>query len=242
MTVQVEVRNLFKYYKHRAALRGVSFAVNKGDFFALVGPNGSGKSTILRLIDLLDAPTSGEIYFEGKPLDTFRKAKHLLRRKMGLVFQNTSLFNARVYDNVAYGLRARGETDISKRVSSMLELLGLEKLKYRKAVTLSGGEMQKVALAQALITEPELLMLDEPTSNLDLESAATVEDIISRFNRERGVTVILTTHNMFQAKRLAKQVAFILEGEVVETGDAPVFFSAPRDGRTKAFLEGKMAF
>ncbi|MEM3366018.1 MAG: phosphate ABC transporter ATP-binding protein [Candidatus Methanomethyliaceae archaeon] len=218
--IAVEVLNVSKEYSGRVVLRNVTFNVREGEFFVLVGPNGSGKTTLLRILDLLEEPTSGKIFFDGEEVDYY-KDRVPLRRKIGMVFQQTVLFDMSVYDNVAYPLRIRGsllKDEIERRVMNVLEDVELRGFDRKNALTLSGGEAQRVALAQALVTEPRLLLLDEPTANLDPKNVSIVEGVLSRLNKERKTTIIMTTHNMFQAERLAERIALLNEGEIRAIG------------------------
>jgi tungstate transport system ATP-binding protein len=146
-----------------------------------------------------------------------------------------------VRDNIAYGLRLRGE-NANGRADELLETIGLQSLARASAVKLSGGEMQRVALARALVIEPRVLLLDEPTANLDPYNVALIEEIARAHNRARGTTIVLVTHNVFQAKRLAHRVGLMLGGRIVEVNDTRAFFDAPRDPRTAAFVRGEMVY
>ncbi|MEM2995594.1 MAG: ABC transporter ATP-binding protein [Candidatus Bathyarchaeia archaeon] len=212
---KVEVQNLFKEYSGRQVLKDITFSVQSGELFVLVGPNGAGKTTLLRILDLLEQPTSGKVLFNGELVDySAKKERAALRRKIGMVFQQTVLFSMSVFDNVAYPLKVRGECNIEQKVKAVLELVQLKGFEYKNALRLSGGEAQRVAIAQALVTEPELLLLDEPTANLDPRNTSIVEEIISHINRELRTTIIMTTHNMFQAENLADRLAFLNEGKI----------------------------
>ncbi|MCX8181715.1 MAG: phosphate ABC transporter ATP-binding protein [Candidatus Methanomethyliaceae archaeon] len=218
--IALEVINLSKEYSGRLVLKNVTFNVREGEFFVIVGPNGSGKTTLLRILDLLEDPTSGKVFFDGEEVD-YSKDRVALRRKIGMVFQQTLLFDMSVYDNVAYPLKIRGaltKVDIEQRVMRMLEDVELLGFEQKNALTLSGGEAQRVALAQALVTEPSFLLLDEPTANLDPKNVSIVEGVLSRLNRENKTTIIMTTHNMFQVERLAQRVAILNEGEIKTIG------------------------
>jgi tungstate transport system ATP-binding protein len=147
-----------------------------------------------------------------------------------------------VWANVNYGLRLRGRKDSSRPVEKALKQVGLEDLARQQARTLSGGEAQRVALARAMVVQPDVLLLDEPTANLDPYNVGLIEDIARTLNEERGTTLVLVTHNVFQAKRLAHRVALLLEGQIVEIADVDVFFRSPRDPRTAAFVRGEMIY
>ncbi|MEM2893990.1 MAG: ABC transporter ATP-binding protein [Candidatus Bathyarchaeia archaeon] len=225
----VEVQNLSKEYFGRKVLKDINFEVEGREIFVLVGPNGAGKTTLLRILDLLDEPTSGKVIFKGEPIDYNAKDKVSVRRKMGMVFQQTVLFNMSVFENVAYGLKVRGENahSIRKRVKEVLELVQLQGFENKNALTLSGGEAQRVALAQALIPEPELLLLDEPTANLDPRNTSIVEQVLSHINRDKGTTIIMTTHNMLQAENIADRVAVLNEGRIEAIGNFQEIFWRP---------------
>ncbi len=238
----MEVRDVWKRYDDKEALRGITFSVSKGEAFVIVGPSGAGKTTLLRILNLLDEPTRGKIYLDGVDTACPPGMRLALRRRMGMVFQQPIMFNTTVYENLAYGLKVRNLEGkfIDERVMSTLEKVRLSGYERRKGLTLSGGEMQRVALARAMAIEPELLLLDEPTADLDPANIAIMEGIVSRLSDERKTTMITATHDMFQAQRLADRVALILEGEIVEVGSAEDFFNRPKDQRTEAFIRGKI--
>lgn len=227
----VEVQNLSKEYSGRQVLKNVSFTVKNGEVFVLVGPNGAGKTTLLRILDLLEEPTSGRVFFNAKPIDYSARDKVVLRRKIGMVFQQTVLFNMSVFDNVALPLKIRreDESNIGKRVKEALELVRLNGFERKNALALSGGEAQRVAIAQALVTEPELLLLDEPTANLDPRNVSIVEEVLSHINREKETTIIMTTHNIFQAENLAHRVAVLNEGKIEAVGTFQEVFGKPAE-------------
>lgn len=225
----VEVQNLFKEYSGTQVLKNVSFRVEKGEVFVLVGPNGAGKTTLLKILDLLEDPTSGKILFDGMPVDYPAKDKVALRRKIGMVFQQTVLFNMSVYDNVAYPLKVRGldESSVKQKVKGALGLVQMNGFEHKNALALSGGEAQRVAIAQALVIEPDLLLLDEPTANLDPRNVSIVEEALSYVNRESRTTIIMTTHNMFQAENLARRIALLNEGKIEAMGTFQEVFYKP---------------
>ncbi len=226
----IDVQNLTKSYDERTALRNVDLKVDREDIFIVVGPSGAGKTTLLRLLDLLEEPTSGRVFFDG--MDTARpeKDKVLLRRQIGMVFQQVNMLNTSVYENVAYPLRIRGVKDkVAEKVDEVLELVGLRGFEKRKALTLSGGEMQRISLAQSLIFDPKLLLLDEPTANLDPRNVNIIEGIVSKVNRDRRVTVVMATHDIAQAMNLASKVAVLREGTIAEVGYAREIFRKPSE-------------
>lgn len=224
----VEVQDISKEYGNVKILENVSFRVDNGEVFVLVGPNGAGKTTLLRILDLLEEPTSGTVVFDGEQVDYAMKDKSRMRRRIGMVFQQTVLFNTSVFENIAYGLKVRGETragSVEEKVKAALELVQLCGFERKNALGLSGGEAQRVALAQALVTEPELLLLDEPTANLDPRNASIVEQVLSRVNHEKKTTIIMSTHNMLQAENLARQVILLNEGRIEASGTFQEVFS-----------------
>lgn len=231
-----------KCYGAREVCRIDSLEIRRGEILGIMGPSGAGKSTLLRLLNFLEPPTSGSITFKGQALNGSTRPPLALRRKVAMVFQEPVLLSTTVEGNVAYGLSIRGEREIKRRVSEAIKLVGLEQLTHAQARTLSGGEAQRAALARAMVIEPEVLLLDEPTANLDPHNVALIEGLISAFNRERGTTIVLVTHNVFQARRLAHRALLLLEGRVIEVGDAAQVFTNPADPRTAAFIRGDMIY
>jgi tungstate transport system ATP-binding protein len=245
MTPYLEVNDLSKRYGDSWALHRINLHVKKGEVFGLIGPSGAGKTTLLRLIATLEKPTEGTIRFDGVGLHELSEREALkMKRRMGIVFQNPVAFKRSVYENVAYGLRIRNvaKDSIDKRVKAALQLVGLSELKQRKATTLSGGEVQRLALIRTTVIEPELLLLDEPTANLDPANVAVIERAISSIVKTEGTTVIIATHNMFQAERLADRVGFFLNSEIIEVAPTNQIFNAPEDNRTQAFVRGEMIY
>lgn len=224
MTLIAELKDVTKVFGAVKVLDHVNLQVNKGEILALLGPNGSGKTTLLKILAFLEAPTFGEIKFQGVSVNG--KNAEALRLQSTLVFQRAAFFGSSVYDNVAYGLKLRRlpENEVRRRVKEALRLVKLEGFERRSARKLSGGEQQRVAVARAVVLNTPLLLLDEPTANLDPKNAAIVEEVIATVNRERGVTVMLTTHNMFQAEKLPTRVALINGGQITEVGETSDVF------------------
>jgi len=231
-----------KAYGPREVLRVDFLEIQQGEIFGVVGPSGAGKSTLLRLLDFLESPTCGQLHFKGYYSANGSRAPLDVRRCVTTVFQRPVLLNTSVYGNVAYGLKIRGDKEVQHKVKGVLEQVGLSDLIRDRARFLSGGEAQRVALARAMVIEPEVLLLDEPTANLDPYNVSLIEDIVADLNRQRGTTIVLVTHNVFQARRMAHRVALLLEGQVVEVAPVRDFFEAPRDPRTAAFVRGEMVY
>jgi len=240
----VEFKNVSKKFSEKEVLKNVNFEVEKGETFVIIGPNGSGKTTILRLLHLLDTPTSGEIIFNSQNANSSSEKQLELRRRQSMVFQNPIMFSTTVYKNIVAGLKFRKQKpeEIEKKVNEILKYFNMVEFADQKATTLSGGEMQKVALARVLVLKPELLLLDEPTANLDPTSGALIEEVIRDLKQKKEHTIIMTTHNMFQAKRLADRVGFLYEGEIIESGPVKEIFENPKDKRVKAFISGEIIF
>jgi tungstate transport system ATP-binding protein len=226
-------------YGDRRVLRIERLDVLPGETFCLVGPSGAGKSTLLRLLQFLERPTSGRLVFDGQPAGPDLPLG--TRRQVTTVFQRPVLLDRSVRSNVSYGLRVRGRDGDPGEVNRLLGALGLEHLAAMPARRLSGGEIQRVAFARALAFEPRVLLLDEPTANLDPRNVRLVEDLVKE-QRERGVTIVLATHQVFQARRLADRMALLLDGQIVESAPASAFLDSPRDPRTRAFLTGEMIY
>ncbi len=234
----IEVRGLQKRYGNREVLQDISLDIGKKEIFGIIGPNGAGKSTLLRMINLIEKPDSGKIVFEGK--DTSGLGGDPLmqtRRKIGAVLQNPVLFSWSVGYNVGYGLELRGIED-GKAVLDALKKVGLEGFEERKVQELSGGECQRVALARAIAFRPSLLLLDEPTADVDNESARLIERAIVKLK----TTVVLSTHNLFQARRIADRTAFMDCGKIVECEKTRRLFENPDNPRTRRFVSGEAVF
>lgn len=245
----ITISDLSKRYGNNTVLKDINLDVPTHTVTAIIGPSGSGKTTLLRLIDLLEEPTLGKIVFDGTDTHASEKTRLEMRRRMVIVFQKPVVFSGSVYDNVAYGLKIRGHErgHIREKVLHALDIVDLSDYGNRRAKTLSGGEAQRVAIARAIVTEPELLLLDEPTANLDPVSTARIEGLITRVIRDLDTTVIMATHDMAQGQRLANQIGVLIEGEMLQIGDPSEIFNLPNSMQVAHFvgvenvLEGEIA-
>ena len=225
----IEAVGLYQAVNERNILKNINFKVDKGEFLAIIGPTGAGKTTLLRLLNTLELPSSGKVLINNKDTAESSKSRLDIRRKIAFVLQKPVVFNMSVYDNIAIGLKWRGlnKTEITEKTSNILELMGLTDYGNRNARTLSGGETQRVAIARAVITEPEILLLDEPSANLDPVSSKKIEEFIMAMVRQHDITTIMATHDMSQGQRMADRVAVMLDGKILQTGDWHQVFSTP---------------
>ncbi|MCW5857401.1 MAG: ATP-binding cassette domain-containing protein [Caldilineales bacterium] len=239
------VSDLAQSYGARTVLRIARLELAEGELLALVGPSGAGKSTLLRLLNFLERPSQGQICYRGRPYVPETLPLDI-RRRITTVFQRPLLLDASVRGNVAYGLRLRGggngRGDSHRQEEEALAAVGLQHLARARSRTLSGGEAQRVALARALILRPEILLLDEPTANLDPANVRQIEQMITRISAEMGTTVVLVTHHVWQARRLAHRVGLLYDGELLEIAPTNRFFDHPEHPLTRAFLRGETVF
>lgn len=234
----IRLEGITKKFGKSEVLKGIDLEIKDGEVFTLIGPSGSGKTTVLRIIDFLEKPTSGRYFFKGEDTGSPGADELAIRRRMAMVFQKPAVLNTTVEENVAFGLKFRkvNSAKITEKVASALELVGLSHLSGRRAVTLSGGEMQRVAIARAMVTEPELLLMDEPTANLDPVSSDVIEDLIHRINTEHKTTIILTTHDMAQGQRLADRIGVMMDGSLVQQGSIQDIFFRPNGQKIARFV------
>ena len=246
---KVKVENLNLYYGENHALKDVSMDIQENAVTAFIGPSGCGKSTFLktlnRMNDLVDGVRiDGKVLLDGEDIYEPGVDTTILRKKVGMVFQQPNPFPMSIYDNIAYGPRVHGIRD-KKRLDQIVEesLRGaaiFDEVKDRlkkSAVGLSGGQQQRICIARALAVQPEVLLMDEPTSALDPISTAKIEELMEDLKKK--YTVIVVTHNMQQATRVSDQTAFFLVGEMVEFGDTKQIFSYPQDKRTEDYITGR---
>ena len=234
-----KLRGVRKSYAGREVLNIAQLDIKRGETLAVVGPNGAGKSTLLRILSYLEPSSEGEIWFDGRLVEY--PASVELRRRIALVFQRPLMLKRSVWRNVAYGLMLRGERN-DQAVQDMLAQLDLEFCAHEPALSLSGGEMQRVALGRALVLQPDILLLDEPTANLDPHNVAMLEAMIESIHAAGQTTVVLVTHNVHQARRRADRVAMLLGGNLIEVAETSAFFDYPGDPRVAAFVRGEMVY
>jgi len=234
----IKTNNLYQSYDGQDILKDITIDIERGEVIALIGPTGSGKTTLLRLLDLLDKPYSGSIYFDGSDVTESEKQRTSARHRMAFVLQKPVVFNMSVYDNIACGLKWRGipRIEIHRQVTDILDTIEMFDYANRNARTLSGGEMQRVAIARAMVLHPEVLLLDEPTANLDPVSQSKVEELITDIIHKHETAILMATHDMSQGQRLADRIAVLMDGEILQTGDSKQIFNTPQSRRVAEFV------
>ncbi len=248
MSSIIETRNLELWYGDFKALKGIDLAIPEKKITALIGPSGCGKSTYLktlnRMNDLVeDCKISGEITLDG--VDIYGNMDvNILRKRVGMVFQKPNPFPMSIYDNIAYGPRVQGiksRARLDEIVEKSLRQAAIwdecKDVLKKSALGMSGGQQQRLCIARALAVEPEVLLMDEPTSALDPISTSKIEDLA--IDLRNNYTIIIVTHNMQQAARIADKTAFFLLGELIEYGDTEQMFSIPKDKRTEDYITGR---
>ncbi len=244
-TELMKVLDLGKSFGNREVLKRINMSINEGEIFALMVPSGVGKTTLFRILNLQEKPSEGRLFFRGIELTDYpTREKINTRRSMSMLFQTPCILNTTVFNNVAYGLVIRkvDTKTLRKKVMNALSIVGLEGTEGQKARTLSGGEAQRMAFARGIVYDPDILLLDEPTSSLDPSNVAMIEEMIKRIRREQGTTIVIATHNVYQVKRIADRVGILLNGELIEVNSIGRIFEAPEDARTKAFINGEMIY
>ncbi len=236
----LEVKNLTKKYLGKIyALNDVSVDIRKGDATVVIGPSGSGKSTLLRSLNLLETPTSGQIFFEGTEITKKGIDIDKVREKMGMVFQNFNLFpHLTVLDNMTLApikVKGMAKEQAEEKALELLDRVGLKDRADAFPITLSGGQKQRVAIVRALAMEPDVMLFDEPTSALDPEMVGEVLDVIKTLIQS-GMTTVIVTHEMGFAREIGDRILFMDEGKIEEDGTPSEVFDNPTSERTKAFL------
>lgn len=215
----------------------------QSEIFCLLGPSGAGKSTLLRLLNFLTSPDQGQMTLFGRTYLPGSFTPELsVMREITTVFQRPALLSESVWHNITYPLRLRRRKVERGEIDAIVKRLGLSKILSQNAQTLSGGEAQRVALARALVFSPRVLLLDEPTANLDPENIAIIEDMVQSYASEHRSTIVWITHNQFQARRLGDRVCLLERGRIVEVNDKDKIFNNPDNERTKAFLSGNILY
>lgn len=249
MDIKISTKNLNLYYGNHHALKDIDIGIRTRSVTALIGPSGCGKSTFLKTLNrmndlILGVRIEGGVYLDGEDIYGKRVDVTILRRRVGMVFQQPNPFPMSIYDNVAYGPRTHGLKD-RDRLDAVVErsLRGAaiwEEVKDRMkktALGLSGGQQQRLCIARALAVEPEVILMDEPTSALDPVSTRRIEELLSELKKE--YTIVIVTHNMQQAARVSDDTALFLSGRVIESGSTRDIFTRPRDAKTRDYISGR---
>lgn len=231
--MNITIDSLTKKYNNKAVLDIPQMEFQEGQLWGILGPNGSGKTTMVRIIAGILDSCSGNVLYQGE------EYSDSIKMAMTLVFQRPYLIRSTVYENIAYPLRIRGvsEQEISTRVDELIESFNIQSIRDQKAWTLSGGEAQKVALARALVFKPRILILDEPTSNIDPESIMQLEEKILDYYRKEKPTILMVTHNIQQAKRLCNRIAFMNEGKIIDSGCPSDIFGSGAMPKIEEFIK-----
>lgn len=237
----LRVDNLNKFYGDWQALHEISFSIERGEVLTLLGPSGSGKSTLIRCLNGLEEYRSGTIVFEGQKIVPSEKNWQKIRQKIGMVFQSYDLFpNLTVMGNILLGptkVQKRSESEVKKEALDLLERVGLKEYADAYPRQLSGGQKQRIAIVRALALKPELMLFDEVTASLDPEMVRGVLEIIRELAEKDDMTMIIVTHEMNFAEKIADKVLFLEEGKILEQTDGKTFFKHPQTDRAKEFLE-----
>ncbi|MDY4127895.1 amino acid ABC transporter ATP-binding protein [Peptostreptococcus porci] len=237
--VLLEIKDLHKSFGNLEVIKGIDLEIDKGDIVVIIGPSGSGKSTVLRCMNLLEQPTSGDIVFEGQSIMENKKNIDKIRENIGMVFQNFNLFpNKSIIENITLApMKVKGisKAEAEKKAEELLTRVGLIEKKDSFPNQLSGGQQQRIAIARALAMEPDMMLFDEPTSALDPEMVKEVLDVIKELADE-GMTMAIVTHEMGFAKEVADRVIFVDGGKIVEDGSPDEVFNNPKSERAKDFF------
>ena len=235
----IEVKNLCKSFGDLQVLKGISETINDREVVCVIGPSGSGKSTFLRCLNLLEEPSGGEVFLDGKKINDSDVDIDEIREKLGMVFQGFNLFpHMTVLDNLTLApIKVKGmeKAAAEEKARKLLETVGLADKAEKYPASLSGGQKQRVAIARALAMDPEIMLFDEPTSALDPEMVGEVLNVMKHL-AENGMTMVIVTHEMGFAREVADRVLFIDEGNILEQGTPAELFGNPQHDRTKNFL------
>lgn len=235
----LRVKDLHKSFGDNEVLKGIDENIEKGEVVCVIGPSGSGKSTFLRCLNLLEEPTSGEVYLDDEKINDPNVDINKVRQRLGMVFQNFNLFpHKTVTENITMApinVLKMSQADAVKRAHELLEMVGLADKADEYPKSLSGGQQQRVAIARALAMEPEAMLFDEPTSALDPEMVGDVLEVMKNLAAE-GMTMVIVTHEMGFAREVADRVVFMDDGYLVEEGTPEEIFDNPKEERVKDFL------
>ena len=238
MSEAFRLEQVAHWFGSRRVLHVPELTIQSGETLGVIGPSGAGKTTLLRILAMLEHPAAGTVCYFGTQLNGDSLA--VRRRETTLVFQRPALLDQTVYENVAFGLKIRGIEERS-RVEQTLEQLGIDHLRDQHAFSLSAGVLQRTAVARALVIQPRVLLLDEPTANLDPANVEILENTISKVALE-GTTVVLVSHNLHQVRRLTNRVAGIMDGELIECGPVEEIVTSARSPRLRAFISGGIGY
>lgn len=234
----IELKNLSKtgHNSSKKILEKINLNIYKKRTLGLIGPTGSGKTSLLRLINMIDNPSSGDIYYKGININNIKNQLEI-RRKITMVFQKPIVFKGTVFENIYYGLNIRNKEkkESEKNILNILKNVGLKGYEDQDAATLSGGEIQRVALARALIIKPEILLLDEPTANLDPNSTEKIEKVIENIQKNKDVAIVMSTHNLIQGQRLCDEIA-IINKNIFQIGKSEEIFRKPKNKFVAKFV------
>lgn len=235
----IKIVNLCKSFGNLEVLKDINLSIKNGEVVSIIGPSGSGKSTFLRCLNLLEIPTSGEVYFKGQNLMDKNVDLPKYRQKIGMVFQQFNIFsNLNVIDNITLAMvleRKIPKEKANKRAEELLDRVGLLSKRDEFPSKLSGGQKQRLAIIRSLAMDPDVILFDEPTSALDPEMVKEALEVI-RSLVESGMTIVIVTHEMAFAKEISNRVLFMDEGKILEEGTPEEIFNFPRDPRTREFL------
>ena len=235
----IEVKDLHKNFGSLTVLQGITETIRQGDKAAIIGPSGSGKSTFLRCLNLLEKPTGGEIWFEGRNIAAKGCDIDVVRQRMGMVFQHFNLFpHMTILKNITLApvsLKLQTQAQAEEKARSLLDRIGLSDKAGTYPAMLSGGQKQRIAIVRALAMNPKVMLFDEPTSSLDPEMVGEVLDLIREVALE-GMTMVIVTHEMGFAREVANRVMFMDEGRIVEQNTPALLFGSPQNERLQSFL------
>lgn len=246
---KISIKDMNLWYTDFQALKNINMEIEKNEITAFIGPSGCGKSTFLKSLNRMNdlvagCRIEGQLLLDGENFYADDFDVNMLRKRVGMVFQQPNPFPMSIYDNIAYGPRTHGIKD-KKTLDEIVEksLKGAaiwDEVKgnlNKSALSISGGQQQRICIARALAVEPEVLLMDEPTSALDPISTAKIEDLVQELKKD--YTIVMVTHNMQQAARVSDKTAFFLTGEIIEMGDTKDIFSNPKDKRTEDYVSGR---